>query len=541
MFTVKDIRALKPKQELNSGNGFIARGNSNNTVSFIVKKKLRGQKSPLSRTIFNVPQYDSNLQNSIIKATSIAMSWITLMSQGIDPKEKEKEDKQTKDTQSITLNELLTKYELSRESFDIGNAPRTMKDRRNTLWNVFKDWFDKPVKNITKNKIMDRYNEWASGQTNKRPQAQKAIRYIRSVLNYGKDTLDIIDKNPCDIFKGKIAMKNKMDTKQYLKPSETKLMLRYINSFLDYKGNNLIKEFKIKSESLFLVKKFEDKDETSESLLQIFNAIKLILYSGLRLNEVLQLKWKQVHLNGTEINPNPYFEIIKSKQNEPFGIPITESMSPIFDRQKMIQSLITDGEQKNYDYVFSSYATSSKPITTVRQGFETLNQLIPELISADKIGANQLRHTFATMAFSLGYAMSEIDSLTGHGITGRSNVATDAYVGRVADDNRKAFERIHNAFEGELIRDNEVIEISDSVDLDIKANPNKIMELYDRGLLTKEEQKKYNVDAKTLEKTIKIEEDKLKDNDELPPEMLKARQEHIEDMKEVYKRLIRGN
>ena len=179
----------------------------------------------------------------------------------------------------------------------------------------------------------------------------------------------------------------------------------------------------------------------------------------------------------------------------------------------------------------------------VNVGFGYLNQLMPVLISASKIGANQLRHTFATLAHSVGYPMSDIHSMTGHGIVGSSNLATEVYVGVIADDNRSRFERVAKAINGTMIKDNQVREITDNVGEEIANDPKVLQDKLAKGLLTEKEKVKYNTDTKTLLKTIEVEEKKLEDfindNPQLPTEMLKARQAHIEDMKEVYERLIK--
>ena len=535
MFAISKLRALKVGECITSGNGFVAKANSNGTISFMVRKKFKGSRVLFSRTILHVSKHDTHIGDALTNSTKVAMDWIHSLSQGIDPLQDIKQKQLEHEQQVTSLEDLLKSYEESRHSYDVGNAPKTMRDRRNTLTNVFGDWLDKPITYIDKRKVMDRYNLWASGQYNKRPQAQKGIRYLRSVLNYAKDTLDLIEKNPCDIFKGKISMKNKMDTKQYLKPSETKTMLRYINGFISYQGGSTIAEYGLA------------KDAESEFSLQSYNAIKLMLYSGLRLSEVLTLKWNNVYLEGTEFNSNPYFEVMKLKQQEPFGIPITEHMVAIFDRQKMVQTVKVVNPMKavmetkpKSEYVFPSPTRANAPMTSARDAFDNLNIIMPRLINAKKIGANQLRHTFATMAFSVGYAMSEIDALTGHGITGRSNVATDAYVGRVADDNRMKFIRVHDALHGKIIRDDEVIEIIDEVDKQLQdSNPSKIIELYDRGLLTKEEKQKYNTDAIGLKRSIILEEIKLeKLKKEIFDEaIINAHQLHIEELKLVLKRL----
>ena len=482
MFAISKLRALKVGECITSGNGFVAKANSNGTISFMVRKKFKGSRVLFSRTILHVSKHDTHIGDALTNSTKVAMDWIHSLSQGIDPLQDIKQKQLEHEQQVTSLEDLLKSYEESRHSYDVGNAPKTMRDRRNTLTNVFGDWLDKP------------------------------ITYI-----------------------DKISMKNKMDTKQYLKPSETKTMLRYINGFISYQGGSTIAEYGLA------------KDAESEFSLQSYNAIKLMLYSGLRLSEVLTLKWNNVYLEGTEFNSNPYFEVMKLKQQEPFGIPITEHMVAIFDRQKMVQTVkvvnpmkaVMETKSKS-EYVFPSPTRANAPMTSARDAFDNLNIIMPRLINAKKIGANQLRHTFATMAFSVGYAMSEIDALTGHGITGRSNVATDAYVGRVADDNRMKFIRVHDALHGKIIRDDEVIEIIDEVDKQLQdSNPSKIIELYDRGLLTKEEKQKYNTDAIGLKRSIVLEEIKLESLKKkiFDEDIIKAHELHIEELKLVLKRL----
>jgi len=99
---------------------------------------------------------------------------------------------------------------------------------------------------------------------------------------------------------------------------------------------------------------------------------------------------------------------------------------------------------------------------------------------------------------------------------------------------------VHDALHGKIIRDDEVIEIIDEVDKQLQdSNPSKIIELYDRGLLTKEEKQKYNTDAIGLKRSIILEEIKLeKLKKEIFDEaIINAHQLHIEELKLVLKRL----
>ncbi len=182
-------------------------------------------------------------------------------------------------------------------------------------------------------------------------------------------------------------------------------------------------------------------------------------------------------------------------------------------------------------------------MTKLTEAFKYLNQLMPKLISASKIGANQLRHTFATLAYSAGYGMADIDIMTGHGIKNSRNLATEVYVGQVADDNRSRFERVAKAINGTIIKDNEVREITDNIGKDIANDPKVLEEYMNKGMLLEKERHKYNTTALSLRQAIKVTEErlqKLKENKPHHKKMIRSRELHIEDLKESLKRLEEG-
>lgn len=546
MFTVTELRKLEPNKTLRSGNGFCARSYASGSISFFVMRKIKGDPTPKSYKVGQAFKDDSHLNRAILNAQAKATHYATLMSEGIDPRDKEKADKLAKIKKQKTLGQLLKEYEHSRLAFNRGNADKTMSDRRGTLEIVYGKWFNRPVTTITREELMEKYYELSSGQTSKEPQAKKGVRYLRSVLNYGINVLNLLDKNPCDVFKNQISMKSNMDNTQFLKPSETVKLCRFLDALLETHGkdnNGLLKEYNL------------DKKAISHYELQSYNAIKLMLYSGLRLNEVLKLRWKDVYLEATELNEGAYFETVieNRKQGTAFGVPIIAEMREVFSRQKMLQGMVSGADMKErlknneppkqMEYVFPSPKTD-KHMTKVVAAFKYLNQLMPDLISASKLGANQLRHTFATLAYNVGYSMTDIDIMTGHGIRGNTNLATAVYVGGIAEDNRSRFEKVAKAINGIIIKDNQVKEITDSIGAEIATNPKALQDALSKGLLSKNEKKKYNTNALELKASIKKEEAELKDliksNPKLPEELLEARNSHIKDMKEVLVRLEQG-
>ena len=543
MFTVTELRKLEPNKTLRSGNGFCARSYASGAISFLVLRKIKGDPVPKSYKVGQAFKDDPHLNRAILNAQAKATHYASLMSEGIDPRDKEKADKLDKLRKEKTLGELLKDYEHSRIAFNRGNAKKTMSDRRGTLEIIYGIWFDRPVTSITREELMEKYYEYNSGQNDKQPQAKKGVRYLRSVLNFGINTLKVLKENPCDVFKNLISMKSNMDNTQFLKPSETVKLCRFLDALLDTYGkdkNGLLKEYNL------------DKKAISQYELQSYNAIKLMLYSGLRLNEVLKLRWKDVYLEATELNEGAYFETVieNRKQGTAFGVPIIAEMREVFSRQKMLQSMVSGDDMyeiinnneppKLMEYVFPSPKTD-KHMTKVVDAFKYLNQLMPDLISASKLGANQLRHTFATLAYNVGYSMTDIDIMTGHGIKGSNNLATEVYIGGIAEDNRSRFEKVAKAINGIIIKDNQVKEITDSIGTEIANNPKALQDALSKGLLSKNEKKKYNTNALELKASIKKEEAELKalikSNPKLPEELLEARNSHIKDMKEVLARL----
>jgi len=546
LFTIKELKKLQPNKTISAGNGFCARFNASGSISFLVMRKIKGDPIPKSYKVGEAFKDDPDLNRALLNAQSKATYYARLMSEGIDPKQKEKADKLAKIKKQKTLGELLNEYEHSRLAFNRGNADKTMSDRRGTLEIVYGKWFNRPVTTITREELMEKYYELSSGQTSKEPQAKKGVRYLRSVLNYGINVLNLLDKNPCDVFKNQISMKSNMDNTQFLKPSETVKLCRFLDALLETHGkdnNGLLKEYNL------------DKKAISQYDLQSYNAIKLMLYSGLRLNEVLKLRWKDVYLEATELNEGAYFETVieNRKQGTAFGVPIIAEMREVFSRQKVLQGMVSGVDMKErlknneppkkIEYVFPSPKTD-KHMTKVVDAFKYLNQLMPDLISASKLGANQLRHTFATLAYNVGYSMTDIDIMTGHGIRGNTNLATAVYVGGIAEDNRSRFEKVAKAINGIIIKDNQVKEITDSIGAEIATNPKALQDALSKGLLSKNEKKKYNTNALELKASIKKEEAELKalikSNPKLPEELLEARNSHIKDMKEVLVRLEQG-
>ncbi len=131
----------------------------------------------------------------------------------------------------------------------------------------------------------------------------------------------------------------------------------------------------------------------------------LALNTGMRLNEVLSLKWKQIYLDDVI---DPHIELTYTKNNRKRFIPLNDDIVKLFlsYRQKSIP------KQKNPEFVFCSVRTGY-PLKSVRKPFERALKMA----GIEDFRFHDLRHTFASH-----YVMNGGDLLSLRDILGHSNL-----------------------------------------------------------------------------------------------------------------------
>jgi integrase len=510
MFNVNQIKKLETGRILGFSNGFYAKCNKDNTISLILKKRLTGKRDsdkPKTLVITKVYKEDNNLTKLVMEANQKALDWITLMQQGIHPLQHQIETKKETTRKTITLLQALEKFEQNVKAND-SNSERTLSDRRNIFKNVCPELMDREIIKIDDDTILDKYYYFTSAQNKKRRTVEIWLQYMSAIFNF-LIGLKIVTDNPVSrLRKAKIIVFQQFkDKDNFLLPSETKTLIRHINSF----------------------KSFNQK--TDFYLLQSINLIYLLLLTGLRASETKSILWENVHLEGTELNPEPYIVLNKQdrKQGEPFAIAITPEIKKIIDFQLL---LIGQGnvvnladvfkpKPKKPKYLFVSkndmrvyhpskeqqkkkrqaekkgrkfkpLTLNSRPCSRIRNGFALLRERMGE-IKNGQFSPNTLRHTFTTFGNLLGYSDAELDSITGH-INQTSKTATQVYVARVVKDNRQAFINIQEAMLGNDVEDRHFKRREDNFEKQLnKANKEELLNYYHQGLLTKEEEDKYKI------------------------------------------------
>lgn len=140
---------------------------SKGIITFFVYRKINGV--PTRVAIGRFPDLTIEL------ARNKALDTIRKIAQGINPIA-EKRELQAK---GVTLAEVLEAYIKARKSL----KPSTIKDYKRSMFEMFSDWQDKPLREITKDMIAKRHTSF--GERSK-ARANLGMRVIRALFNFAK-------------------------------------------------------------------------------------------------------------------------------------------------------------------------------------------------------------------------------------------------------------------------------------------------------------------------------------------------------------------
>lgn len=161
-------------------------------------------------------------------------------------------------------------------------------------------------------------------------------------------------------------------------------------------------------------------------------ALRMLLYTGCRREEIMSLKWENVRLNEERIY------LPKTKNGHSRTVHLNGRA------KEVIQELLVKKEQDQRtcgsDYVFPSRNGAKKPyIYDLRKPFEKAC-IIAEI---ENFRIHDLRHTFASMAVSSGADLYAVQRLLGH----QDIAMTQRYAHLAADDLKKATEGVSEMFD----------------------------------------------------------------------------------------------
>jgi len=156
----------------------------------------------------------------------------------------------------------------------------------------------------------------------------------------------------------------------------------------------------------------------------------LALNTGMRLNEILPLQWKQIYIYDVI---DPHIELLYTKNNKKRYILLNDDMVNLFCTLRET----THCKQRNPEYVFSSIR-SGQPLKSVRKPFERALRLA----RIDDFRFHDLRHTFASH-----YVMNGGDLLSLRDILGHSNLKmVERYSHLASAYKRKMINKLNGKF-----------------------------------------------------------------------------------------------
>ena len=338
-------------------------------------------------------------------ARTEAREILALMAKGIDPVEEEK--KQAKLT--LTLNQTFDRYKESRQL-----KPRTIKCYQDLISSYVKDWGDQPIANITKEMIANKHAE--VGVNHGENAANNLMRTMSSLYNFAYVLADEkIDPNPVHRLR---------QTRQWYKVERRETFIR--SSELGY---------------------------WYTATMEIDNAVirdylLLLMFTGLRKQEGLQLKWENVNMrNRTFTIPAE-----RSKNGRAHTLPMSNYIYQLFQRRRA---------EKVNEYVFSGSGKAGHLVEPYKQIHfleektklllnevstqEELDQKIIEypddIAQGIKFCLHDLRRTFITVAESTEVSYASLQKLLNHS-DGKS--VTSSYIQITTERLREPMERISN-------------------------------------------------------------------------------------------------
>ncbi|MFC2169647.1 tyrosine-type recombinase/integrase [Acidobacteriota bacterium] len=258
--------------------------------------------------------------------------------------------------------------------------------------------------NVQIKKKRTRFNDFADLYLENYAKANKKSwetdrSYLKNMKNYFKD-LNLHEITSLEIEKYK-AERIKLNARPSTVNRCLAILRRMFNLAVEWKylDENQIPKFKFFSESDNLREKILDKEEErrllDSSVEHLKSIIIVALNTGMRLGEILNLKWGQINLKAKEIR------VDKTKSGKIRFININTPLLEELNRLK-----------KNADkeeYVFTNPKTG-KPFTSVKTAF--IASCRRARISGLRF--HDLRHTFATRLIQAGVDLITVRDLLGH-------------------------------------------------------------------------------------------------------------------------------
>ncbi|MEQ3474623.1 site-specific integrase [Enterococcus cecorum] len=237
-------------------------------------------------------------------------------------------------------------------------------------------------------------NEWAK----KLDTFDKLNSYCSRLMKYAI-SLELVDKNPFE-YVIKPKSKDKDDKIKFYTKDELQTILNYLES---------------RTHS-------EDELHRHQEFFY-YCLVRLLAFSGLRINEALALEWSDIDFNACTLSVSKTLSKTKNgfKPSTPKTkasirtIPLDTKTMQVLKAWRTIHKKILFMNGKRSEYIFSSFEGVPRHIRTI----EIMLDRTIEAVGVKRITLHGLRHTHASLLFASGASIKEAQSRLGH-----SNIET---------------------------------------------------------------------------------------------------------------------
>ena len=380
--------------------GLQLRITSQGTITFFIQKRDVNQVNR-KVTIGRFPTW------TVEQARDRAHEIFIDLSQGINPNKVKAESLGKK---NITLQKVFQDYKRSRGT---NLEESTIKGYKSILDNQLGDWKKTPISEIKRSMVEQRFLEITHGtggfvdKDGSPTRANTMIRVLRALYNYAMGQYVDSREQPLILHNPtKVISHNKAWNREQARTGQVK----EYNLKAWYEGIMKLPEHDKNTRKL----------NSSEVARDVFI---FILFTGMRRNEVLKMKWEDIDFK------DKTFTVGKTKNHEGLRLPLTWILLEILERRKNDNGnpYVFEGEKPN-----SHLSPPKKQIEKAREliGFHFTN--------------HDLRRTFTTTAHRLNFGKYTLDRLINHK-TEDSRDVTARYVILDVEDLREPMNQITDA------------------------------------------------------------------------------------------------
>ena len=284
-------------------NGLGLRVTPNGARSWIVQGYVNGKSKRFTLGLLDELDYK--------EAREEAGSIRAEMRKGIDPFKEKKKRQNVSEAESVTLAEIMLDYITHKRTKGMPLKDISKRGIRNCVEKEFADWANKPVANIKRDAVIERFRKISR----KAPtQANLAFRNLRALLNWAREKYTAPD--------GSYTILNPNPVSQAIKANG----LAQWNK--ETKRDSRIPEDKIGKVWLALEQNADNARNITTTCVSA-DLIMFMLLTGTRISEANQLTWDRVNLDGDV----PTFHLEDTKNRNPITFPISRLLKEVLLRR----------------------------------------------------------------------------------------------------------------------------------------------------------------------------------------------------------------